>query len=210
MTTTELLFPIFKHDAETQASLKSKGPEIFSHFCGVPGLQSFFRGTVIADDGKPVDASSGRAALVLEWDDPSSLHAFYPDSSTFQAFIKLVRPFVATPDVPELFEAVSSSAPCASASVTQIIKVAQRPETEKIWSRLQDTLSETQNAATPVFSHASGIESQQGVFLGMVGWQSLRDYEESRANGAVIDLLRELGASGKVVDVVVQVERMAV
>jgi hypothetical protein len=66
MAVTELLFPPINQDAETQSQFKEKKTEIFSHFSGVAGLQSILHGTVIADDGTPVDPNSDpRNALLI-------------------------------------------------------------------------------------------------------------------------------------------------
>ncbi|KAL4781768.1 hypothetical protein BJX76DRAFT_349933 [Aspergillus varians] len=213
MALTELLFPVFKQDPVSQATLKSQGPEIFNHFRGIPGLQSIFRGSVIVDDGKPVDASSGRSVLVLEqqkeWDTRASLADFYPNSPTFQSFIKLAKPLVAAPDIPELFDAAVSSRACAEAGVMQVLKVKLGSETERVWGLLREALLRRGDAGL-VFSHASGIEEQEGVFLGMVGWGGLGEYERSREDEEVRGLLGELGAGGVVLDVVVQLDRLAV
>lgn len=65
MTITELLWPVFKPDPQTQAEFAAKAPEIFSHFVGIPGLRHFFRGRALFDKGEPVDEGSGRGALIL-------------------------------------------------------------------------------------------------------------------------------------------------
>ncbi|KAL4926744.1 uncharacterized protein BDV17DRAFT_293324 [Aspergillus undulatus] len=208
MKTTELLFPVFKQDAETQDTLEYRGPEIFSHFVGLDGLRFFARGTVLYEDGKPLETNE-RGVLVLEWDDPSSFYAFYPNSPKFAEFIQVAKPLVAAPDVPELFATVSSAEQTASAKLTQIIKVKQEPNTEFVWSKLRDTLFQGKDA-TPVFSHARGIEKQEGLLMGMIGWERVEDYERSRADEAVTGIINELGSAGKVLDVVVQLEPMAV
>ncbi len=65
MTITELLWPVFKSDTQSQAEFAAKSPEIFAHFVGVPGLKDFFRGRIIFENGTPVDESSCRGALIL-------------------------------------------------------------------------------------------------------------------------------------------------
>ncbi|KAL6231871.1 hypothetical protein BDW75DRAFT_247605 [Aspergillus navahoensis] len=209
MAITELLLPAFKTDAESQSLLRIQAPSLFAHFHGVPGLESFFRGRVLADAGEPVGESSGRQVLILEWDVVSSFHAFYPNSPAFQGFVALARQFVKAPGRPELFETKISSFECTEKNVTQVIKVVEKHETEGIWRKLQTTL-ESQGAGPLVFSSASGIEDQRGYFLGMVGWQSLQDYEQARTNEAVAGILQELGGGNMVLDIVVQVERMPV
>jgi hypothetical protein len=88
-----------------------------------------------------------------------------------------VKPFLAQGAIPVPFEAVASAQATASAAVTQIIQVQQGPETEGAWARLQGALAGEANTAVsisqPVFAHATGVEDQEGTFLGTIGWQSL-------------------------------------
>lgn len=109
----------------------------------------------------------------LEWDNASSFHRFYPASTPFQKFVQLIKPFLAGPAAPELFEVPARSELCASSFVTQIIKVKKAANTEDLWKEIQASVASTTTAA-PVFFHASGVEGHQGVFLGMVGWKSLQ------------------------------------
>lgn len=88
--------------------------------------------------------------------------------------------------------------------------MAKGPETEMVWSRLQKAIGEVYGNGEPLFSCANGIEKEGGVFLGIVGWQRVEDYERSRTVKAISALLREFGSGGEVFDVVIQLERMAV
>ncbi|KAL4937919.1 hypothetical protein BDV06DRAFT_226495 [Aspergillus oleicola] len=204
---TELLFPIFKKDPETQATLAKDGPKLFSHLIGLPGIQFLAWGLVLYDDGERLE-SHHRGVVLLEWDDPSSLYSFYPSSPKFADFIKGVRPLVPEPDTPELFATVTSAAVTGSAGITQIIKVNERPSTEAVWNRLKNALSRKEMA--PVLSHSRGIEDQEGIFLGLIGWGSVEKYEESKIDEVVVGLLEDLGAAGKVLNVIVQLQTMAV
>ncbi|KAL4972220.1 hypothetical protein BDW66DRAFT_163034 [Aspergillus desertorum] len=209
MTITELVLPTFKTDADSQSLLRTQESSLFAFFRGVPGLQSFFRGRILADAGESVSESSGRGVLILEWDDVSSFHAFYPNSPAFQEFKALAKQFVKAPDLPETFEARVSSVECTVKSFTQIIKVVEKHETGGTWEKLQ-TILQSQRTGALVLSNARGIEDQRGCFLGMIGWQSLQDYEQARANRAVTDIFEELGGGEMLLDIVVQVERMAI
>ncbi|KAL3433338.1 hypothetical protein BDV09DRAFT_196819 [Aspergillus tetrazonus] len=209
MAITELLLPSFKTDPETQYLLQTQVASLFSPFRGVPGLRSFFRGRILADAGEPVDESSGRGVLVLEWDELPSFHAFYPNSRTFQEFLSVARQFVKAPEYPELFDTRISSVPCTKSSVTQIIKVVEKHETERTWRKLQAAVV-SQRTGTTTFSSAGGIEDQNGYFLGMIGWQSLQNYEQARANEDVAGILQELSGGEMLLDIVVQMERMIV
>jgi hypothetical protein len=115
--------------------------------------------------------------LDVEWDTLSSLHAFYPHSAAFQGFIGLMKPFLAQGATPIPFEAVTSAQATATTAITQIIQVRQGPETEALWARLPGALATEANAAMaigqPVFAHATGVEDQEGTFLGTIGWQCL-------------------------------------
>uniref|UniRef100_A0A8H7K709 ABM domain-containing protein n=1 Tax=Bionectria ochroleuca TaxID=29856 RepID=A0A8H7K709_BIOOC len=202
MVVTELLFVSYNLDPKLQEELKQKAPELFTHFLGVNGLQSLSRGKIVADNGTSVDSGSGRSALVLEWDNKSSFHDFFPNSPAFQAFAGTMKPFVSSPVLPELYESPDSSTSGASANITQIIKVAQGSNTEKVWGQITKTISQSQTE-TPHFFHGSGIEEQQGNFLGLIGWPSLKSYEESRKHATLVKLIDELSAGGKLYDVAV-------
>ncbi|KAL4995602.1 hypothetical protein BDV10DRAFT_128177 [Aspergillus recurvatus] len=209
MSVIELLLPTYKTDPETQSLLRAQAQSLFVRFRGVPGLQSFFRGRILADAGEPVSESSGRGVLILEWDYVSSFHAFYPNSHTFQEFVTIAKRFVKAPEHPEIFETRASSVESMEKNVMQIIKVVEKHETEETWEKLQMTMG-SQGAGAMAFSSASGIEDQRGCFLGIVGWRSLQDYEQARVNGAVAGILQELGGGDMLLDIVVQVERMTV
>ncbi|CAH0020546.1 unnamed protein product [Clonostachys rhizophaga] len=202
MVVTEILPVFYNQDPKLQEELKQKAPELFTHFLGVNGLQSLSRGKIVADNGTPVDSGSGRSALILEWDNKSSFHDFFPSSPAFQAFAGKMKPFVISPVLPELYESPDSSTSCASANITQIIKVAQGSNTEKVWVQITETISQSQTEA-PQFFHGSGIEEQQGNFLGLIGWPSLKSYEESRKHAALVKLIDELSAGGKLYDIAV-------
>ncbi|CAH0048104.1 unnamed protein product [Clonostachys solani] len=202
MAVTELILVSYNLDPKLQEQLKQKAPEMFSHFIGVNGLQSMSRGKVVADDGTSVDSRSGRSALILEWDNKSSFHDFFPKSPAFQAFAGMMKPLIVSPVLPELYESPDSSSSCASANITQIIKVAQGSNTEKVWGQIKEAISQSQSE-TPQFFHGSGIEEQQGNFLGLIGWPSLKSYEESRKHTALAKLVDELSAGGKLYDIAV-------
>ncbi|KAL3450824.1 hypothetical protein BJX65DRAFT_304981 [Aspergillus insuetus] len=208
MTISEILLPVLKGDPESLSSLTSQGTQISSQLTSTPGLQFFAHGKILFDNGTPVPVDSGRTVLLLEWDALSSLHAFYPHSAAFQAFIGLVKPFLAQGAIPIPFEAVTSARATASAAITQIIQVRHGPETEGSWARLQGVLASEANAALaigqPVFAHAVGVEDQEGTFLGVIGWQGLEDYERARTDENISSILNELGAGGDVLNLVVQ------
>jgi hypothetical protein len=65
MPITELVFPSYKPDPESLAALSSKRNQIFSHFLGAEGLQSFVTGPILEENGTSVDAASEKTALVF-------------------------------------------------------------------------------------------------------------------------------------------------
>ncbi|KAI9903781.1 hypothetical protein N3K66_000310 [Trichothecium roseum] len=204
MGITELVFPVFKGDAQTQSQLEQNSPEMFAHFRGVPGIRTLFRGGIVRDGGEPVEPSSGRNVLVLEWDRPSSFHAFFPESDAFKAFVGLAKPLLGGPPTrPELFDAAAAtSAPCSSSAVTQMIKVSRGESTQTSWAALQKTICASGNIGEPAFFYGNGIEHKEDTFLGMIGWRSLEDYERSRADAAVLAGLGALRADGEMLDIV--------
>jgi hypothetical protein len=116
-------------------------------------------------------------------------------------------PYAAGPAEPQLYDTNLSSASCSSSPVAQIIKVVKGSDTEEVWSQVEKTLSGLPGAPKSFF-HGNGIEKHEGTFLGMVGWNSLQDYENSRKESAVLDIVNKLGAQGKLVDQVVQLKAM--
>ncbi|KAL3459307.1 hypothetical protein BJX64DRAFT_291284 [Aspergillus heterothallicus] len=212
MTITEILLPVLKGDPESLSAYNSQSAQISKHLAGTSGLQFFAHGTIVFDGGNPVAPESGRTILIIEWDTLSSLHAFYPHSAAFQAFLGLMKPFLAQGDTPKVFEAVTSAAKAASAPITQIVKVQGRSDTEELWTRLQAALSSDakHQGVNTVFAHAVGVEGQEGEFMGTIGWQSLEDYERVRTDETVRSIMRDLGAGHDGVDLVIRFERITV
>jgi hypothetical protein len=112
-------------------------------------------------------------ATNVEWLNTAVFHDFFPDSPKFQAFAKMIGAFVAAKPVPEIYEARGRSTVCLTAPLTQIIKVkAAGKEVEEAWEKFVSSL-EAEAVDKPYFYHASGIEKDEGVFLGLIGWQNL-------------------------------------
>ena len=188
MPVTELLFPLYKPESQSLEELKQKEQQIFQSFYGVEGLQAAFHGVVLEDNGVAVDPKT-RGVLVLgkfpysycvnvvliggvlDWTNSSSFHAFYPTSPSYLSFGQTFKPFVAAPATPELYEAGGRSLSCVSSNFTQIIKVKSSKATEEAWRRLEESLGEFP-IERPSFYHANGIEKDEGVFLGLIGWRS--------------------------------------
>ncbi|OAG40153.1 hypothetical protein AYO21_05631 [Fonsecaea monophora] len=170
MPITELIFPTYKLDAESLTALKTNESHIFSHLTNVNGLQAAFNGQILEHNGSPVDPKNVRTLLVL-----ASFDAFYPKSEKFQAFINSVKPFVAAPAVPELYEQQERSIACTSTNVTQIFKSTTSDTIEKAWEQLKSSIRDQYSIAdAPAFYHATGIKNDQGKFLGLIGWQNLQ------------------------------------
>jgi hypothetical protein len=121
-------------------------------------------------------------ATNVEWLNTAVFHDFFPTSSKFQAFAKMIGAFVATKPVPEIYEAQERSTACLTAPLTQIIKVkAAGKGVEEAWEKLVSNL-EAEAVDKPYFYHASGLEKDEGVFLGLIGWHNLQVSWDSRAN----------------------------
>ncbi|KAJ8099024.1 hypothetical protein POJ06DRAFT_126368 [Lipomyces tetrasporus] len=190
MPVTELVFPLYKPDPQSLEELKQKENQIFQSFCGVEGLKAAFRGVVLEDNGVAVDPKT-RGILVLDWTDSSSFHTFYPTSPNYASFGTMFTPFVAAPATPELYEAGGRSLSCTSSNFVQIIKVKSSKATEEAWKRLEESLREF-GIKTPNFYHANGIEKDEGVFLGLIGWRSWQEYERVGKDISFLEHLKEL------------------
>lgn len=103
----------------------------------------------------------------LEWENAESFHGFYPSSDAFLGFINIVKPLVAAPPNPQLFQAENRSTSCLSSSLTQIIKGKAASGTEETWKKIEQLLGEK----IPTY-HANGIEKDAAEFLGLIGWKS--------------------------------------
>lgn len=77
--------------------------------------------------------------------------------------------------MPEIYEAEGQvrATSCFAAPVTQIIKAKSGKETEEAWKRLEVAIEE-QGFGKPSFYHANGIEKDEDIFLGLIGWNSLQ------------------------------------
>jgi hypothetical protein len=65
MPLTEVVFPVFKLDPETLATLQAATPTLFSTIKGVPGLLNFLRGPLLEENGQAVDPNTHRSVLSL-------------------------------------------------------------------------------------------------------------------------------------------------
>lgn len=125
---------------------------------------------------------------MIEWDNSSSFHAFFPNSHNFQAFVMALKPFMAAPATPELYEAEERSISCTSSNITQIIKVKSTKETAHTWKQLEGYITKSATHETS-FYHADGIEKDEGTFLGLIGWKNL---EVSLSSSQSIETKAEL------------------
>ncbi|KAM0253894.1 hypothetical protein ACHAQJ_007069 [Trichoderma viride] len=203
MPITELVFPSYKLDPQSLATLKENQQQLFGTFAGVAGLLKLFRGPILEDSGKAVDPREVRSVLALEWDDASSFHNFFPQSENFQNFVKIIKPLVAAPAIPELYEAEEQSTQCLSSNITQIIKVQSNAGTNENWKQLKESLGESVGDV-PVFYHANGIEKDQDVFLGLIGWKNLQQYEQLGKNSSILEQIKNLNNEKEAQNIVVQ------
>ncbi|PNP38108.1 hypothetical protein TGAM01_v201371 [Trichoderma gamsii] len=189
MPLTEVVFPVFKLDPETLATLQAATPTLFSTIKGVPGLLNFLRGPLLEENGQAVDPSTHRSVLSLEWENAESFHGFYPSSDAFLGFINIVKPLVAAPPNPQLFQAENRSTSCLSSSLTQIIKGKAASGTEETWKKIEQLLGEK----IPTY-HANGIEKDAAEFLGLIGWKSKEEYEQFGKQKEFLELVKQLNA----------------
>ncbi|KAJ8099021.1 hypothetical protein POJ06DRAFT_238935 [Lipomyces tetrasporus] len=211
MPITELVFPAFKKDSQSVAELKQNERQILQSFSGAADLIGVFRGPLIGENGATVDPSlpyEHRMPLfltrvTLEWANAAAFHAFYPNSDQYQAFVKKVKPFVTAPATPQLYEAGGQSTACTSSNITQMIKVKSNQTTEEAWKRLEGTIEELLTDK-PHFYHANGIENDEGVFLGLIGWKSLQEYEKVGKNSSFLKRVKELNNDEEVQNIISQ------
>jgi hypothetical protein len=198
MAISELIFPTYVQDKEALAKLSQRAPEIFKYFQGVDGLKSLYRGKIIEDNGAAVGADSGRSVLALEWEKLSSFHAFYPSSPAFQGFVATIKPFLAGPAQPELFEEDPAWTHCLASEATQIVQGTRGEDAKSQWNELKASISKS-DVQTPAFFYANGVENQQQQFLGLIGWKSQADYERSIKDDTVLSQIRKItaGKNGK-------------
>lgn len=86
-------------------------------------------------------------------------------------FFNAVKPLVAAPPSPQLFQADNRSTHCLSSNLTQIIKVQANSGTEETWKRIEQLLEKSAGEKLPSY-HAGGIEKDEAEFLGLIGWKS--------------------------------------
>lgn len=207
MPVTELVYPTYKRDPESLDGLKAHESAIFEAFSEVKGLQAAFRGPVLEEDGAVVDPNSMRSILVLEWDDPASFHTFYPTSDKFKAFVGAIKPFLAAPATPQLFEGEARSILCTSTKVTQLIKAKTGDETEERWKRLENVVTDRMTDQ-PAFYHANGIEKDGGTFLGLIGWKDLQEYERYGKGKGILEQIAGLSKTQPVQNMLVQLTKI--
>lgn len=65
MPVTEIVFPVFKSDPESVATLKENQSDIFQNFSGVRGLEAAFYGHILEENSTPVDPNNMRKILIL-------------------------------------------------------------------------------------------------------------------------------------------------
>ncbi|EHK41607.1 uncharacterized protein TrAtP1_005114 [Trichoderma atroviride] len=203
MPITEVVFPVFKLDPETLATLQAAAPTMFSTIKGVPGLLNLLRGPLLEENGQAVDPSTHRSVLSLEWENVESFHGFYPSSDAFLGFFNVVKPLVAAAPSPQLFQAENRSTDCLSSNLTQIIKGQAASGTAETWKKIQQLLG----ANIPSYQ-AGGIEKDAAEFLGLIGWKSKEEYEQFGKQKEFLELVKQLNAQNEVDNILVQLTKI--
>ncbi|KAK9368565.1 hypothetical protein V1509DRAFT_73810 [Lipomyces kononenkoae] len=196
MPITELVFPSYKQDPASIAGLKEKENQIIQSFANIDGLTRFHHGEILEEDGISVKPESMKRILILKWTDISSFHAFYPKSAQFGAFVNIVKPFMAGPATPELYE---QSTPSTLSTLMQFIRVKQNDGTEEAWKALGEVVGHSAR-----FQHAKGVENDSGTFLGLVAWGEWEEYERVGKSDAFLEGLKELNRNEKAGNIIVR------
>ncbi|KAL6909239.1 hypothetical protein GGI43DRAFT_394906 [Trichoderma evansii] len=207
MPITEIVFPLFKLDPESLAGLKAATPTMFESVKNVGGLLNPFRGPLLEENGQAVDPNTHRSILSLEWADASSFHNFYPASESFLGFISKIKPLVASPPVPQLFQAEDRSTECLSSNITQIIKVQSNSGTEETWKQIEQLVEKSAGEKLPSY-HAGGIEKDESLFLGLIGWKSKEQYEQFGKQKEFLELVKQLNAQSEADNIIVQLSKI--
>ncbi|KAH8894328.1 hypothetical protein GQ53DRAFT_745046 [Thozetella sp. PMI_491] len=208
MPTTEIFFPTFKSDAESLAGVRENQWRIPVLFQGVAGIETAYTGQVLEENGVSVDPETMRISLAIEWVEPSFFHAFFPNSEKFKSFVANMKPFMAVPASPELYEAAATSSPCLNSEVTQVLRVRSGSATEEAWKRLESRVEDL-TGKKAVSYHAPGIEKDAEFFLGLFGWPSWEEYERVGKDAVVLQCIENLSDAGKPENIIVKNKPLA-
>ncbi|KAH8797747.1 hypothetical protein F5884DRAFT_151178 [Xylogone sp. PMI_703] len=223
MPITEFVFPKPKADPITRQELKNKLPEFLADcFSGTSGLLGLYLGEILdlsfIKEPSASDYSDGGVCLLLEWDQQTSFENFFA-SSKFGGFKSSFLPYVAGPSMLELFESDERSIATTSAPYTQVIRLVlpempdAKQQVESLWNSFTAvlvSLQERKSRDSPDFFSGQGMKNVQGVFVGIIGWKSLKIIEEVHANLDVSRFLNLFKENSKEFSTfIVQLEKQA-
>ncbi|KAH7021944.1 hypothetical protein EDB80DRAFT_673599 [Ilyonectria destructans] len=212
MAITEFVFPRLNQDPTLLKGLKDVlPPAAKATFSDVPGLLNHYRGKVVKAQRINESAVIEHSGLVLtlEWDDISSFNTFWV-SEKFASFRETMTPYLLGPVAPDLFSSdkQSHSGGTTSCKYTQYVKVHDiNTEVTQVESAWQALISELGRQETPSFS---GWEVQgANSFAGMLGWDSLEDFETATEVPLVKARLEKLATYGHVSSYLLELENQA-
>ncbi|KAF2114955.1 hypothetical protein BDV96DRAFT_576202 [Lophiotrema nucula] len=212
MSTTELVFSNLKPGVTQQLIAALRGSPAFQN---IPGNLYKRIGHVVRHNGEDV-TSQERIVLGLEWDKPSSFHAFYPASPQFSEFIGAIKEFVAAPPKPVLFTArpdYGRPVPTLSSAVTQIFigpNGDKKPEGEQARATFLDLLKEAKERGEIDFERwgGLGIDDAEGTWLGLLGWKSEEELDKAMKGDGIAEAVKKLRNTEALDEYVVKFEEV--
>ncbi|KAJ6098347.1 hypothetical protein N7499_002721 [Penicillium canescens] len=211
MAITELIFPSVKTDSASLKELERDWPRLSKGLIDPnPGLLCAFRGWILTEDGLDV-REAYREFLLFEWDSADSFHAFI-GSRQFAAFASSIRHLVTGPPTLQLFETNFSPRDAASAPVVEIIRVMvssseNSEESLQVWENISRHLAGNGEGTTSVtYGKSSNLGKE--VIMGIIGWQSLKEYHDMSRKEIWSETLDSLKSLGKVSQITVGIEAM--
>ncbi|KAH6886806.1 hypothetical protein B0T10DRAFT_563042 [Thelonectria olida] len=201
MAVTEFVFPRLTKDPHLLQGLKTAlPPAAKAAFSDVPGLLSYHRGRIVKaqniSEGTGLEHSG--LAIVLEWEDIASFNSFWI-SDKFASFRETMKPYLLGPVAPDLFCSKSQieSGGTTTNKYLQYVKVSRtRASDSEVESAWQALVSSLEKKAKSVFS-AWGAQDTN-AFAGVLGWDSLEDFEAATQTPTTERCLKNMSAYGLV------------
>ncbi|KAF2089214.1 hypothetical protein K490DRAFT_54840 [Saccharata proteae CBS 121410] len=178
MAITELIFPSIKPEPAIRDAFDKYFPAALQQFGSESGVTATHLGRILREDGLDIEAER-RILLAFEWQGPESFDGFL-DSEQFEAFKAGVYEYLAAPAAPQLYASENRSVECLKSPITQVFKVegdTSEEERKNAWDEFVAAVDAKSGKDVKSFS-AVGMRSFEGVFMGMIGWESLELLEE--------------------------------
>ncbi|KAF2713388.1 hypothetical protein K504DRAFT_530379 [Pleomassaria siparia CBS 279.74] len=204
---TELVIGAFRPEVakEGLALMRSSVPK---YFHPLPGILLQRVGHMVEHNGEDISGEY-RSLLFIEWETPEDFHNFYPKSKAFGEFVATVGEYLGGKPTPRLFQPVpehSRSNATLQHGVTQIftgrVVGGKQDETSGAWKKLVEAVKEEEKGDLKEWS-GWGIEDADGVWTGLLGWESVETHEAVTAKKGVVEAIRALKEQGDFEDFVV-------